>query len=401
MLELSLLHRCRRAAFLRALPLVTSLAPVAGLAAPVEWEVGAGGNGHIYEVVAFPAAIDWDAARSDAQARGGDLVSIGSTEENDFVFGLIDAPGFWVFTGAHSYGPWIGGFQDDLLSEPAGGWAWVDATPFSFAPWASGQPDNSGGNENHAHYFVPANARAATWNDWTGAGLLIVSYVFEADGPICGDGLQQASEACDDGNLLSGDGCSDVCALEATGPCPAAPAGSCVSAEKASFKLSEKKAGNERLSVKLRKLTEPTGPSDFGDPTTGTSRWAVCLYDETDAEVLALEVDRAGQTCGTKQKPCWKAKGTKGYAFKDPEAAADGVKKISATSGPLGKGSLSVQAGNKAKKGQTGLPTGTAAALQVAAGATLQVIISDALCYEASLGNVQKSDGVQFKARTP
>lgn len=139
MIDPPLLHRFRRTGLCRALALLIYLAPMAAFAVPVEWEVGAGGNGHIYEIVSYPAAIDWDAARAGAQARGGDLVSIGSTEENGFVFGLIDAPEFWVFTGAHNYGPWIGGLQDDLRSEPAGGWAWVDATPFSFAPCASGR----------------------------------------------------------------------------------------------------------------------------------------------------------------------------------------------------------------------------------------------------------------------
>jgi cysteine-rich repeat protein len=36
-------------------------------------------------------------------------------------------------------------------------------------------------------------------------------------GPACGDGaVNQASEQCDDGNVLSGDGCSSLCATEGT-----------------------------------------------------------------------------------------------------------------------------------------------------------------------------------------
>lgn len=31
---------------------------------------------------------------------------------------------------------------------------------------------------------------------------------------VCGDSIQQASEQCDDGNVISGDGCSDVCVTE-------------------------------------------------------------------------------------------------------------------------------------------------------------------------------------------
>jgi cysteine-rich repeat protein len=33
----------------------------------------------------------------------------------------------------------------------------------------------------------------------------------------CGDGVLDPGEACDDGNLIAGDGCSSVCAVEACG----------------------------------------------------------------------------------------------------------------------------------------------------------------------------------------
>jgi len=152
-------------------------------ALPVQWDAGSGGNDHFYEVVLLPSEITWQAARTDAQARGGDLASITSTAENAFVFGLADDPSFWTLAGPHNYGPWIGGFQSVFTSEPAGGWEWADGEAWSFTAWASGQPDNNGGAEHHALYFVPANARSATWNDWTGGGLLVKSYVFESTVP--------------------------------------------------------------------------------------------------------------------------------------------------------------------------------------------------------------------------
>jgi len=30
----------------------------------------------------------------------------------------------------------------------------------------------------------------------------------------CGDGLFRGTEGCDDGNLVNGDGCSSLCAIE-------------------------------------------------------------------------------------------------------------------------------------------------------------------------------------------
>ena len=96
-----------------------------------------------------------------------------------------------------------------------------------------------------------------------------------------------------------------------------------------------------------------------------------------------------------------KAKGDKGYAYKDPDAVSSGVKKIAAVSGPEGKGKLQIQAGNKVKKAQTAMPTGIAGALQGATSASMQVVTSDGLCFEAALTNVKKADGLQFKAKMP
>lgn len=184
-------------------------------------------------------------------------------------------------------------------------------------------------------------------------------------------------------------------------PCSSVPAVGCVAAAKASLSVVEKKPGSEKLKAKLKGFDGPTQPGDLGDPVSGATRYDLCLYDATQQLAGELSVDRAGQLCGPKQKPCWKAKGDKGYVYKDPEASASGVKKIAAISGPEGKGKLQVQAGNKVKKGQTGMPTGIAGALQGATGATLQVLATDGLCFEATLGNVRSADGVQFKAKKP
>jgi hypothetical protein len=66
-----------------------------------------------------------------------------------------------------------------------------------------------------------------------------------------------------------------------------------------------------------------------------------------------------------------------------------------------GKGKVTVQAANEAKKDQVELPTGIAAALSGATSATVQVVTSDASCTGATLTTVKKADGTQFKATTP
>jgi hypothetical protein len=77
------------------------------------------------------------------------------------------------------------------------------------------------------------------------------------------------------------------------------------------------------------------------------------------------------------------------------------VKKITEKAGAAGKGKLQLQAGNKAKKGQTAFPTGIDASLEDATRVKLQVVTSDGACLEAALGTVKKADGVQLKAKAP
>src|SRR5690606_27554865 len=44
-----------------------------------------------------------------------------------------------------------------------------------------------------------------------------------APGPICGDGLLEGDETCDDGNLDPADGCSATCTMEDRDSCETAP----------------------------------------------------------------------------------------------------------------------------------------------------------------------------------
>jgi cysteine-rich repeat protein len=42
----------------------------------------------------------------------------------------------------------------------------------------------------------------------------------EAPQPVCGNGVVEAGEGCDDGNIIDGDGCSALCAVEQPPPDP-------------------------------------------------------------------------------------------------------------------------------------------------------------------------------------
>jgi hypothetical protein len=184
----------------------------------------------------------------------------------------------------------------------------------------------------------------------------------------------------------------DVCAAE--------PREGCLSAAKASLSVSEKKPGKEKLSAKLSGFAEGTTLADLGDPVAGTTRYDACIYDGLGQLVAGLTVARAGDTCGARQKSCWKPRGSTGWSYKDPDAASDGVKKLLAASGAAGKGQWKLQAGNRERKEQITLPRGVSEALQGATQARLQLVASDRACFDAALA-VKKADGVEFKAKTP
>jgi cysteine-rich repeat protein len=167
---------------------------------------------------------------------------------------------------------------------------------------------------------------------------------------FCGNGSVEGAEQCDDGNDISGDGCDDACQNEPG--CPPARSSGCVSAAKASLSVNEKKPGSEKLVAKLGGFGAPTAQGGFGDPVAGSTRYDVCLYGPEDSLVAGLAVDEAGEACGVRAKPCWKDKGGRGWLYKDPDADASGVRKLTAASGAAGKGKLQVQAGNNQRRGQ-------------------------------------------------
>jgi cysteine-rich repeat protein len=209
---------------------------------------------------------------------------------------------------------------------------------------------------------------------------------------FCGNGVVEALEECDDANTTPGDGC-----VECLVRCATAPAPGCVAAGAATLAIDERKAGAEKLSLAMKRLADRVDLHELGDPLSGSTRYAICVYGQGLA--VDVRLDRAGATCGT--KPCWKETGLTGYAYADPLGAAEGVTAVKLKGGLAGKGAISVAGANDAKKGETSLATGAAAALAGATSATAQVLASDGECFEADLATVKKAAGGQFKAKAP
>jgi hypothetical protein len=88
-----------------------------------------------------------------------------------------------------------------------------------------------------------------------------------------------------------------------------------------------------------------TASDEFGNPVTGSSSYAICVYDTTagHAALVSSITATAASTCGT--APCW---GPTRKGFRHLERTASGGLRISLSSGAEGRASIRVKAkGNR------------------------------------------------------
>lgn len=156
--------------------LVLMLCPFAR-GAMVQWA----GNGHFYKGIVSPG-ISWDDARVAAEEAGGYLATIGSEEENTFVFDLINNSDFWEVPAAWpllQVGPWFGGVGSDGGTQ----WEWVTGEDWVYENWDVWEPT---GDENGVtHYFHDYRSAGVlgdpqpTWNDSSRDWASVQGYIVE------------------------------------------------------------------------------------------------------------------------------------------------------------------------------------------------------------------------------
>ncbi|MBS0196800.1 MAG: hypothetical protein JSR77_08585 [Planctomycetes bacterium] len=183
---------------------------------PRLWLPAFGGNCNSYTAIQTPQGINWQDASDAAAAIGGHLATIASAEENAFAYSLVGGnAAFWFIDQANNgLGPWLGGRQAPGSVEPAGGWGWVDGSPFTYANWASGEPNNSnGGIEDRLQFFGGQVLRGSSWNDLPGS-FTVRGFVVEFDrcvGDYNGDGgIDGTDVQAFFSEWESASGCADV-----------------------------------------------------------------------------------------------------------------------------------------------------------------------------------------------
>lgn len=166
------------------LPVATLFVFWTASSASAAWILGdwyLGDNNHYYSIQQISGDVyTWSEARSQAQALtvsglDVDLATITDSVENAFIASGVNDPAYFF---ENNLGPYLGGYQESNLDEPAGNWAWVTGEVWSYTNWGPGEPNDFGGIEN---FLGALNIGSGTWYDIdvNGAGGLVRYYVAE------------------------------------------------------------------------------------------------------------------------------------------------------------------------------------------------------------------------------
>ncbi|NVK07191.1 MAG: putative Ig domain-containing protein, partial [Marivivens sp.] len=146
------------------------------------------GNGHYYEFVSA-SGIEWADAKAAAEARTflgmqGYLVTVTSAEENAFVASKLAGEGWMGASDATTEGAWYWVTGPEAGTQFWQGTSTGTVVGGEYNNWASGEPNDSGSNEDHAHFLS-----GGTWNDYRYNNSNIDGYVVEYGTSTSGSGV--------------------------------------------------------------------------------------------------------------------------------------------------------------------------------------------------------------------
>lgn len=176
--------------------------------------------------------------------------------------------------------------------------------------------------------------------------------------------------------------------------CSAQPLPACrqpLAANKASLLIKNRGGARDKVTWKWTR-GEATSALDFGEPVAGDTTYTLCVYGQVAGTAqLALQARvPAGGTCDG--APCWQAT-SKGFAYRDPAGAADGITKVVLKAGAAGKAKIIVKGGGEALD-TPALPLAQDPQVIVQLRNTFQA----GRCWEARYSPpAKKNDTLQFK----
>ena len=153
-------------------------------------------TGNYYEYVEQSGVVWVDAvtAAENSTFNGvvGHLLTVTSTHESECVTESSLLPPADP-TGGNAV--WVGGLQicdPPLCNEPGEGWMWITAEAMDWLNWCIGEPNNTGGSEDHMELLVDEGGQAerGCWNDVWGTATWQLGYVIEYPTAIFSDGFE-------------------------------------------------------------------------------------------------------------------------------------------------------------------------------------------------------------------
>jgi hypothetical protein len=158
--------------------------------------------------------------------------------------------------------------------------------------------------------------------------------------------------------------------------------------------------GKQRLTWKWNKGVVPLDVGDLGDPLAGGTAYAVCIYDQTGGEPVFKmgALVAPGDTCDA--GPCWSARGSSGWVYKNRAGNAAGITKVLLKSGEAGKAKVLVRGAGAA------LPLPAAASATEFFDQDPAVIVqlhatSPPSCWSSAFATAKRNDDSHFKATAP
>jgi hypothetical protein len=174
--------------------------------------------------------------------------------------------------------------------------------------------------------------------------------------------------------------------------CDPAPRTDCSAPAESSLVM--KQGSKNKLTWKWLKGS-PLDSGDFGQPAAGFTHYVLCVYRDGLSPTLAMPAELpAGGMCGN--RPCWKTLGKegKGFAYRDRDAASDGLEKVLMLTGEEGRSKIIV----KGRGPDLQLPTLPLASYE---GLIVQLVNGNGRCWESRYSApARKNDTGKFKEKS-